>query len=121
MDNLVLGQCPYCYAINRHEANCSRPPVKLKPEHAKLRKVMDRSQAIGVFLDWAEEQGYVLCALGDERGTREHYWPIRQSKERLLADHFEIDLVKLENEKREILEGLQSDYAALQSGAKGAE
>jgi hypothetical protein len=24
MDNLVLGQCPHCFAINRHEPNCNR-------------------------------------------------------------------------------------------------
>jgi len=69
----------------------------------KLRAVQGLSQTIGDFLDWLSERGIVLC-----RPERHHYCPIPETAEQLLAQYFQIDLNKVEAEKRVILEKLRS-------------
>lgn len=75
------------------------------PEHEKLSKVRDHSQAIGEFLDWASEKGWSL-AEWDEDDL--HLWPVRKSVQEILAEYFKIDLVKLEDEKRAMLDEIRS-------------
>lgn len=73
------------------------------PEHEKLNAVKDQSQAIGDFLDWLNsEKGIVLANYGNSDVA----WlaPDGTAKERLLAEYFEIDLDKLEAEKRAMLQ-----------------
>lgn len=64
------------------------------PEHEKLKAVHDKSQIIGEFIDWAESEEVVLIDLDKNQHVGEYR--LRQ----LLADFFEIDLKKLEAEKR---------------------
>lgn len=75
------------------------------PEHKRMKAVSEKSQAIGGFLDW----------LQNERGLVIAYWndwdelvPTSASIQRLLAEYFEIDLDKVEAEKQEMLEILRS-------------
>lgn len=75
------------------------------PEHEKLKDVEDQSQAIYDFLDWAEEEHGVR--LQDHDG----FTP-RPPLKTLLAEFFEIDLTKLEEEKDQML----ADLRALQDG-----
>lgn len=75
------------------------------PEHEKLAKVKDKSQAIGEFLNYGLEDG-VLLARYDKY---DRLYPIHQSTEALLAKYFDIDLVVLEKEKRAMLDGLRKD------------
>lgn len=93
------------------------------PEHAKLEAIMDKSQTIGEFLDRCE---YTVCELvcvrcgvilsgprKDEEGhgcddRNERYLPLRQSVERTLAQYFEVDLGKIDQEKRAMLASLRS-------------
>lgn len=84
------------------------------PEHHKLEKVSRQSQTIGEFLD---RSGYRVCELicvrcgavraGETKDCcavpNEHYVPLRKSIERILAEYFEIDLAKLDQEKRAML------------------
>lgn len=93
------------------------------PEHEKLKLISDKSQAIGEFLAWLESGG--LHAPPNEAHETESYgsvelayrpelcggpersdelWPLSWSKQRLLAAYFEIDLDKIEDEKRAMLE-----------------
>lgn len=69
------------------------------PEHNKLRAIAHFSQKIGEFLDWLEEQRIELVHADDK---------FVDSKEKLLARFFEIDLKKLEDEKRKMLEEVQN-------------
>ena len=64
------------------------------PEHIKLDEVKEQSQVCGEFYEWLEKK---------------HIIRPRNSKpiERLLAEFFEIDLDKLEREKRDMLEDLR--------------
>ena len=81
------------------------------PEHDKLRAISGKSQAIGEFLDWlgAEKHWFlaewdgIKRADGDERA-----WPASYSITKLLAEFFEIDLDKIEAEKRAMLEALRA-------------
>lgn len=65
------------------------------PELDKLAKVYEQSQAAGAFLDWMLSRGYV-------QHTRTRF-----RMEEVLADYFCIDLGKVENERRQILESLR--------------
>jgi len=78
----------------------------LMSELEKLRSVQERSQAIGDFLGWLGEQGIFLCR-SQERG----FYPIPETTEQLLAKYFNIDLNKVEQEKRAILERLGGEQA----------
>ncbi len=76
------------------------------PEHEKMSTIVDKSQAIGDFLEWLNDtKKYRICER-QHKGWAEHY-PIRESVEHLLAEYFKIDLNKLEQEKREMLEEIR--------------
>ena len=62
------------------------------PELNKMKKVQKDSQLIGEFLEWLQNEHHVL---------------LPKNEEDLLAQFFEIDLKKVEKEKREILKDLR--------------
>lgn len=75
------------------------------PEHEKLKSVQHLSQSIGEFVEWLGEKELAICCReGDE------YWPISIPTQlsKLLADYFEIDLGRLEAEKQQMLDELQT-------------
>ena len=64
------------------------------PELDKMLVVKDKSLILSGFLDWLQEQHYVLAQYdGDE------LIPVFKDPERLLADFFGIDLKKAEKER----------------------
>ena len=71
-----------------------------------MLKVKDRSQQIGEFLEWLTGQGVELCVYHDERG----YEPVRETTEQLLAEYFDIDLAKVEQEKRAIMKTVRAQH-----------
>lgn len=103
------------------------------PEHEKLQKVRRDSEAIGQFLDspdkgftrmvWhdshTEPDKYVYLPCEDEcklveRGwyNPEGWYPDHRSINQVLAEYFEIDLDKLEAEKREMLDEFRAKTAS---------
>jgi hypothetical protein len=76
------------------------------PEHDKLEAVKDQSQAIGEFL---ENGRWTLCEWDDRTGR---FWSIRGDVNRVLAEYFEIDLDKLEAEKRQMLDAMRAANSA---------
>lgn len=87
------------------------------PEHAKQAKIVHKSQAIGEFLEWLNhEQGYVIAERIEEGSTRDatgawdrsHYLPLHRPISSWLAQYFEIDPVKIEREKRAMLDGMRA-------------
>lgn len=70
--------------------------MSVYPEHDRLEALQPERQVCGEFLEWLESDGYVL-AKADANG---HLTLDDTSMERLLADHFDIDLCKIESEKR---------------------
>lgn len=75
----------------------------------KMHGVTPRSQPIGEFLEWLSYKGIVLAKYED--GAT---WPrpIYDTIEQLLAEHFEIDLKKIEQERRALL-----DYFRARNGS----
>jgi hypothetical protein len=74
------------------------------PECDKLLAVKERSQAIGEFLEWLTgEKGVVLATWFPPGRLESGGYRI----EKLLAEFFEIDLDKVEQEKRVMLEELR--------------
>lgn len=88
------------------------------PETDKMIAVKDQSQAIGEFLEWLDEKGWWICRSATQEDTRDDegertgiregdLLPIYKSIEILLAEYFNIDLKKAEQEKRALLESLR--------------
>jgi hypothetical protein len=87
--------------------------VKKKyPECDKMIAVSKESQAIGNFLEWLGEQGILLAEYGTERYHRDQLMPKHISIEKLLAEYFEIDLDKVETERRAMLDDFRKDQEA---------
>jgi len=93
--------------------------VEKYPEHQKLQAVKDKSQAIGDFIEYLRGKGYVICekvnSVENEDGELTDYekeqwiigWNWMQAHlpiEKTLAEYYEIDLNKLEIEKRVMLD-----------------
>jgi hypothetical protein len=70
------------------------------PEHEKLAKVSDESNAIGDFIMWLESKGTHLMQWND---SAEDWLPDQDSIVSMLAAYYDIDLKKIEQEKREML------------------
>ena len=83
-------------------------------ECEKIIAVKDQSQSIGGFLEWLESQGIHLATFHEHSEdcrsehrrdytcgySEAHMQPYRESTEKLLARHFNIDLDKVEKEKQ---------------------
>jgi hypothetical protein len=75
------------------------------PEHEKMSTIVDKSQAIGEFLEWIREsKKFTVCVWNPWNGQ---FSPIRTSIDKLLAEYFEIDLSKIEQEKQNMLEEIR--------------
>lgn len=94
------------------------------PEHEKLAKISDQSQACGEFLAWLIEEKKVHLmmwqdisvsdiSVSDERALRwqgeqcQALFPFAYTTQNILAEFFDIDLKKLEDEKRAMLDSLK--------------
>lgn len=72
------------------------------PECDKVMAVLNESRTIGQFLEWLQnEHNVVLCHWTEDDVERAA--PIHESTEQLLAAYFDIDLDKMEREKRRLL------------------
>ena len=102
-----------------------KTPSERYPECEKQRKIVKESQAIGEFLDWLQSERKIhLCTdckddWGDDRLTHAGV-PIYK----LLAEYFDIDLNKVDEEKRQMLDELReankdSRSQCLECGARG--
>jgi len=76
------------------------------PEHEKMKTVQENSQIIGEFLEWLSSKNLSLCKWQDGV-TGEGYYAYHFSIEELLAEFFNIDLKKVEEEKKSMLESIR--------------
>lgn len=85
------------------------------PELDKMTQFTDKSQGIGEFLEWALGERNLIFARWPDEGE-ESEWaldcPIPEclNINELLAEYFGVDLVKVENERRTILEYLRGKW-----------
>lgn len=77
------------------------------PEHAKLKALEGANQIVGNFIEWLGEAGYVISK-EDRYGDLQ---PAYRRIDQLIAEHFEIDLDKLEEEKVAMLEEIRKASA----------
>ncbi len=85
--------------------------MNVYPEHEKMKAVSDESQVIGAFLDWIQnerEPTLQLCSMRTIfHGADVRFTPTQKSIEQILADYFNINLEKIELEKRAMLEEMR--------------
>jgi hypothetical protein len=90
------------------------------PEHEKLKEIQEQSQVCGEFLNWLQNEKRIhLCTYekthiiyddeGDGEEIPEGYYGINKTNEKLLAEFFNIDLDRLEQEKRQMLDELRKN------------
>jgi hypothetical protein len=80
------------------------PPT---PELEKMGRVREESQAIGEFLEWLSSTKHVHLAQSVEGYNFPQHFAYQT--EELLAEFFEIDLKKVEAERRAILASLRGE------------
>lgn len=85
------------------------------PECEKLREVHSQSQVIGQFLDWLQHEKRISLAEYDEYDRLQ--WAAKKNED-LLAEFFDIDLKKVEEERRAILDELRKANKAAARKAK---
>jgi hypothetical protein len=89
----------------------------LYPEHARQALIVDKSQAIGEFIEWlTSEHGYVIAEWGtgepgDDR-SEHRLWPVNRGIQSWLAQYFQIDPAKIEAEKRAMLDAMRAQHEA---------
>lgn len=76
------------------------------PECNKMLAVKDQSQIIGEFIEWLHSQGFVIASWG-EGGVEDMLWEETNTIEEWLAMFCGIDLSKVEQERRALLEWLR--------------
>lgn len=91
----------------------------MKTELEKMNDVHERSQAIGEFFEWllsSKNYSIARCLTDEEEenGELPEYalMPVHINMEELLAEFFEIDLIKAEKERSELLEQIRETYQA---------
>jgi len=81
------------------------PPT---PQLDRIHAVKEQSQTIGRFLEWLGERDtpLELCQLSEGRGRNDDplYAPVGIPIETLLAEYFDVDLQKADDERRSLLE-----------------
>lgn len=78
------------------------------PEHDKLQAISNTSQAIYDFLEDIQNKGVMLGRYVEIEGYREaQFQPLGAPVDKLLAEHFDIDLNKIEAEKRRMIDAMR--------------
>lgn len=79
------------------------------PTLDKMRAVKAESQKIGAFIDWLTTNAMPICKETSDPRYGSEMAPITDSTENLLARYFEIDLEKVELERRALLAELRGE------------
>lgn len=81
------------------------------PEHDKMAKIRSEADTIGEFLEWLEGENLAVCGFREEAERWVPGWSAtgwRGGIEKLLARYFDIDLAKLDDEKKDMLRRLRA-------------
>jgi len=76
------------------------------PECDKMVAVKDASRHISEFLEWLGSENIVLCKWYDEGedDSNKGFYPLCRGNQYIVADFFKVDLKKVEEERRAILD-----------------
>jgi hypothetical protein len=83
----------------------------LYPEHAKLKLVSEESQDLGNLIERLSAHGMKICEAHEDRWGAISFDPVSKGIEGILAELYEIDLVKIETEKRAMLDSMRAANA----------
>ncbi len=78
------------------------------PEHEKLKSIKGLSQELGSFIEWAKGKGWTLRKWHEEDDYT-GYISVGKSIQEMLAEFYNIDLVKLEEEKEDLLKQIRGN------------
>lgn len=81
--------------------------MKNYPEHEKLEKIQEQSQWLGSFIEWLGEKEMFLAKYSDDDVEYPRIIIVNKSINDLLANYFNIDLIKIEKEKQSMLKLIQ--------------
>lgn len=92
------------------------------PEHEKMKAIKDKSQAVGEFLEWLDqEKGYEIAhypMLENSKGKKyqsERLLSIMTPSNKLLAEFFEINLDEIKKEKQQMIDEMRKAKRCLTS------
>jgi hypothetical protein len=74
------------------------------PEHEKLQALGGKNQTVGDFIEWLGQCGIVLAEFDKHDDLRSAH----KSRDHLIAEFFELNLSKLEAEKRQMLDDIRA-------------
>lgn len=77
------------------------------PELEKVQANSEKSQAIGEFIDWLQDEKKIVLYKWDDEVSEHHPVPDRTPITQLLAEFFGVDMKKVEVERQQILKSLQ--------------
>ncbi|MBX4206143.1 hypothetical protein KW795_03000 [Candidatus Microgenomates bacterium] len=77
------------------------------PESIRLASVSEESNKLGDFLEWLQSQEVTFCSWNNKLEMYQVHPLERLSINQILAQYYEIDLEKVELERREILRWLR--------------
>ena len=78
------------------------------PECEKLNKVADQYRVIGEFLEWLQVERRVALCKREQADQFGEYRRIRTPTSELLAEYFNVDLKKVDEERRALVEHIRS-------------
>jgi hypothetical protein len=84
------------------------------PEHEKMAAVQEHTQVMGEWVSWLQAKGYVLAEYGtgkpgDDRSP-DRLYAVHSDPMALMAEFFDIDPVKVETEKRAMLDEMRRQF-----------
>jgi hypothetical protein len=109
----IANYCGYCdngRALPGSKAKrckgCGRENPTMYPELDKMKAAREKSAVLTEFVDWLDQNNMRICLRTEVSITYagSPYEPIPESFEKLFARFFGIDLDKVEEERRQILD-----------------
>jgi len=86
---------------------------ELYPEHAKLEAIGDKRNAVGDFIEWLSEEGYRIANWHENECSEcscmadQILLPVMKNTPEMLAEYFDVDLIKIEKEKQAMLDSIR--------------
>ena len=102
-----LKQTKRCRANNLWKS-LRKTEAQSKTELQKNADTFDNRVSIMEFLEWINSEDLAICNIINNDEVRETWSPITENSDKLLDKHFGIDSVKLEQERRKLLEEVQA-------------
>lgn len=78
------------------------------PEHEKLSSRKEEHENISEFMEWLEARGFRICEVDKTRPALYYTTYLEKHPVKILSEYFEVDPKKLDAEKQQMLDELQT-------------